>query len=91
MSHDVTPEQPDSPPAEVVADAVYTITQVCRILQISQSKYYDLRQTGRWPIPALQPSLGNARFAGADILRYLRGDLASVHRRRARHGMSVAR
>ena len=88
--------QPTTPPAEqangtlhIVAEAVYTISEVCRRLRISDAQYHALRKRGRWPIPELQPSLGDARFAGAEVLRYLHGDFASVRGRRA-HVRSVA-
>ncbi len=87
MSNDVTPKQADRHP-DIVHESVYTISEVCRILRISRSTFFERRRTGHWSIPTMEPGPAHPRFSGLNVLRYLRGEFASVHRR---HMRSVAR
>ena len=63
-----------------------TIDQVCAWMQISQAKFFELRQTGCFPIPEVFPRLGRGvRFSKANLARYERGEFAMPRRVMSRH------
>lgn len=66
---DLSPHAVDQP-----IPMVCTIDDVCRILQVSESQFFNLRRTGRFPIPEIQPRLDKRpRFRGADVRSFITG------------------
>ena len=68
----------------VIAEASYTVNEVCVLVRCSRTSYNVWKRRGDWPIPEIQPALGHPRYAGVDIIRYFNGEFAPVGRRAAR-------
>lgn len=66
---------PDSPlMVDEPIPMVCTIEDICRILQLSESQFFNLRKQGVFPIPEIQPRLDKRpRFRGVDVRRYVNG------------------
>lgn len=69
MSDKPMPHAEDAP-----IPMVCTIDDVCRILQLSESQFFNLRRQGRFPIPELLPKIDKRpRFRGVDVRRFVNG------------------
>ena len=55
---------------------VCLVDDVCRLLRISRAQYFSLRKRGLFPIPEIEPRVGDPRYHGADVQRYLQGAFA---------------
>jgi predicted DNA-binding transcriptional regulator AlpA len=68
---------------------VCSSSDVCRLVRISRSQYYLLKKQGRFPIPEIEPRIGDSRYYGEDVRRYLAGEFADTHNvwRRRRKGL----
>jgi predicted DNA-binding transcriptional regulator AlpA len=54
-----------------------TVTDVCRLLQISQPRFYQLLKAQRFPFAEVRPRIaGGPRFRGADVRNYIDGHFA---------------
>ena len=56
-----------------------TITDLCRILQVSRGTLYAHLKAGTFPIPEIQPRIGQPRFAGAMVQAYLDGGSVYIY------------
>lgn len=55
-----------------------TVEDVCRHLNISRRRFYELMRDQRFPIPEILPRLGRGpRFRGVDVELYLEGHFAT--------------
>lgn len=53
------------------------VRDVCRILQWSESRFYELLADQRIPFPEVKPRIGTPRFRGVDVQRYIDGGYAA--------------
>jgi excisionase family DNA binding protein len=62
---------------EPTALRCYTVDQVCELLQLRRSTFYDLLRRGQLPfLDELKPRLGRLRRFRADLVdRYLQNDI----------------
>jgi predicted DNA-binding transcriptional regulator AlpA len=64
---------------------VCTVSDVCRALNISERRFYELRAEKTFPIPEILPRLTRGpRFRGTDVELYIEGAFAP---RRQRAGL----
>jgi hypothetical protein len=61
------PEKPDIGPVAYPAEAILTVEQVSKWLQVSE------RTVKSWPLPRLRLPGNTVRFSAGMILRYLEG------------------
>lgn len=62
---------------------VCTVADVCRALNISQRRFYELRSAHTFPIPEIRPRLTRGpRFSGVDVQLYIEGAFGSTSERR---------
>lgn len=61
-----------------------TVAQVCRVLQLSPRRFYELRASGQIPFCEIKPRIGQPRYRGEDLQRWLDGEYAT-------RGLSIAR
>jgi len=58
------------------------VSDVCRILQCSERRFYELLADQRIPFPEVKPRIGTPRFRGEDIQRYIDGGYDELPPRR---------
>lgn len=61
-----------------------TVAQVCRILQLSRRRFYELLASGQIPFSEIKPRIGTPRFRGEDLQLWLEGGYAT-------RGLRIAR
>jgi predicted DNA-binding transcriptional regulator AlpA len=67
-------QNPEPWPAGEPIPAACTVANVCRVLQIKQSKFYELRKAGKLPCREIVLRLGRTlRYRADDLEAYLAG------------------
>jgi len=60
-----------------------TVMDMCRLLQLSPSRFYELLKLQRLPFTEIEPRIGGPRFSGADVRLWLDGFYAERPRLKA--------